>query len=69
MRVERFLTESADRHPGRTALVAGSKRLSYSEIDRASDNLAKALVLNNVRRRDRVVMFMGNCWASAFSRC
>jgi long-chain acyl-CoA synthetase len=62
MRVERFLTESADRHPGRTALVAGSKRLTYSELDRASDSLAKALVLNNVRRGNRVVMFMGNCW-------
>ncbi len=62
MRVERFLSESAIQHPGKTALVAGGKRLSFAELDRASDGLAKALVLNGLKRGDRVVIFMDNCW-------
>jgi acyl-CoA synthetase (AMP-forming)/AMP-acid ligase II len=62
MRVERFLTESANLHPGKAALVAGAKRMSFLELDRASDSLATALRLGGIHRDDRVVIFMDNCW-------
>jgi amino acid adenylation domain-containing protein len=62
MRVECFLTNSAIEHPDKTALVAGSKRLSFADLDSASDRLAKVLVENGFKRGDRAVLFMDNCW-------
>ena len=44
MRVEQFLRDSAGRFPGKIALVAGGRRLTYGELDAASDQLAGALV-------------------------
>jgi long-chain acyl-CoA synthetase len=67
MRVEHFLTESARRFPDKTALVAGATRLSFAELDRASDALAHALVARGIRRGDRVVIFLDNCWEAVVS--
>jgi len=67
MRVERFLTESAIHHPGKTALVAGGTRLSFAELNRASDALAIALVRNGLKHGDRAVIFMDNCWEAVVS--
>ena len=61
MRVEEFLRSSARRSPGKTALVAGQARLTFKELDLASDRLAATLVANGVKRGDRVVVFMDNC--------
>ena len=62
MRVERFLADSANLHPGKTALVAGSKRMTFAELDLASDRLAAALVTHGLKRGDRAIIFMENCW-------
>jgi len=62
MRVERFLTDASRRFPHKTALVAGQARLTFAQIDAASDRLAAALRRNGVARGDRVVVFMDNCW-------
>lgn len=62
MRVERFLEDSARRFPDKTAIVAGDRRLSYAELDRAADRVASALASGGVVRGDRVVVFMDNCW-------
>jgi amino acid adenylation domain-containing protein len=62
MRVEQFLRDSAQRHGDKVALVAGATRLSYRELDAASDRLAGALAAHGVARGDRVVVFMDNCW-------
>ena len=43
MRVEKFLQDSAQRFPDKVALVTGSKRLSYGDLDTLSDGLAAAL--------------------------
>jgi amino acid adenylation domain-containing protein len=67
MRVESFLRDSARRFPGKTALVAGGRRLTYAELDAASDKLAAALLHRGVTRGDRVVIFMDNCWESVIS--
>lgn len=61
MRVEEFLRESACKHPAKTALVAGARRLSYAQLDDLSDRLASALHIKGVARDDRVLVFMDNC--------
>src|SRR5204863_4062589 len=62
MRVERFLRDSAARFPAKTALVAGGKRMSYAELDAASDRVAAALVQRGFKRGERIIVFMDNCW-------
>src|SRR5215471_18066692 len=61
MRVEEFLTNSARRFGDKVALVAGGARVTYCELDRASDRLAGALAAGGIARGDRVIVFMDNC--------
>jgi amino acid adenylation domain-containing protein len=65
MRMERFLTDHARRQGGKTALVAGGRRLSYGELDALSDRLAAGLAACGVRRNDRVLVFADNSWEAA----
>ena len=67
MRVERFLRQSAQRSPKKTALVAGAVRISYAEFDAATDRLAAALQRLGVKRNDRVLVFMDNAAEAALS--
>jgi len=67
MRFEEFLRGSASRHGSKTALVSGSKRLTYAEFDGLTDRLAAALAARGVRRNDRVLVFMDNSWEAAVS--
>ncbi len=62
MRIEQYLTKSAQRFGTKTALVAGDRRLSYGELDAASDRLAAALVRRGLKRGERAVVFMDNAW-------
>lgn len=62
MRVEQFLSNSARRDPGKTALIAGATRLTFAELDTASDRLGKSLRSHGIARGDRVVVFMDNSW-------
>jgi long-chain acyl-CoA synthetase len=61
MRVEEFLRDSARRFGDKIALVAGGARVTYSDLDRASDRLAGALAAGGIARGDRVIVFMDNC--------
>ncbi len=67
MRVEQFLKSSRHRFPQKIAVVAGDSRLTYQEIDDASDRLAAALRRHGVARGDRVVVFMDNRWEAVVS--
>src|SRR5512143_132078 len=62
MRVDQFLSDSAQRSPEKTALVAGGRRLSYSQLDAMSNRLAAALAHRGLERGDRAIVFMDNCW-------
>ena len=62
MRVEQFLRNSAKRFPGKPALIAGGRRMSFSELDAVSDRLAAALMQRGLARGERVIVFMDNCW-------
>jgi acyl-CoA synthetase (AMP-forming)/AMP-acid ligase II len=67
MRIECFLAAKAAAHPAKTALITKHKRLSFEELDDLSSRLAAALFANGVRRNDRVLIFMDNCWEAAVS--
>jgi long-chain acyl-CoA synthetase len=67
MRVEQFLTDSARRCGDKVALVAGGARVTYCELDCASDRLADALAAGGIARGDRVIVFMDNCRAAVIA--
>jgi long-chain acyl-CoA synthetase len=67
MRVEHFLKDSARRFPAKTALIAGGRRMTFGEIDSASDRLAVALAQRGFMRGDRAIVFMDNCWEAVVS--
>lgn len=62
MRVEQFLRDNARLRGDKVALIGGSVRMTYRELDLASDRLAASLRAAGVERHDRVVIFMDNCW-------
>jgi long-chain acyl-CoA synthetase len=67
MRIERYLTDNARLRGEKTALIAGQRRLTYAQIDDLSDRLAASLAAAGIRRNDRVLIFMDNCWEAAVS--
>lgn len=71
-----FLKEAAQKHPNNTALVTSTRlpsvlgklgrlhtQMSYSELDRASDALAAALIDMGLKKGERVTIVMPNCVA------
>ena len=67
MQVEEFLERSARHFPEKTALVCGSQRFSYAEVDRLSNRFAHALIRCGVRRGDRVAVCLDNCSEAVFA--
>ncbi len=60
MQLETFLEHSAAREPGKIALVCGQQRLTYAEIEAASNRLAHGLIAAGVARGDRVAVYLDN---------
>ncbi|HEY6445218.1 MAG TPA: AMP-binding protein [Acidobacteriaceae bacterium] len=60
MQVEQFLERSAARFPDKVALVCGSERFTYAQIDGGCNRLAQSLLEAGVQRGDRVVVFLPN---------
>ena len=60
MRVEHFLRDSARRFPGKTAIVAGERRVSYAALAADAARVARALRAGGVGRGERVVVFQEN---------
>ena len=55
-----MLEEAAGRYGGKTAIVSGNRRLSYADLDKASNKVANALKKIGVNRGDRVAMMLPN---------
>ena len=55
-----WLTRTARRQPGKTALISRGQRLTYREIEENSTNLASALVLMGFRKGDRAIICLEN---------
>jgi amino acid adenylation domain-containing protein len=60
MLLHQFLESSAARLPDKVALVCGSERLTYGEIDRRASRIAGHLAALGVARHDRVAVFLDN---------
>lgn len=60
MRVEDFLRRSAALRPDKVALVAGTRRWTYADLDEASDRLAGALAARGFDRGERAIVLMDN---------
>jgi amino acid adenylation domain-containing protein len=60
MQVEEFLERNARQNPEKIALICGSARYTYQQVEEASNLLAHALVSSGVKRGDRVVVVLPN---------
>lgn len=58
--VHDFLRKSAARFPDNTAIIFKGRRISYRELDEASDAIAAGLVANGFAKGDRAVIYMAN---------
>ena len=59
MRLEGYLSRVAAARPEAIALVMGEERVSYGEVERESNGLARLLVDQGVRPGDRVCLLTG----------
>ena len=58
MSLKLMLEEVVSRYGGKTAIVSGDCRLSYADLDEASNKVANALIKMGVKRGDHVAV---NC--------
>jgi len=57
-----ILPQAARKHGDRVALIVGSQRLSFRDLDALSNRVANGLVASGVQPGDRVSLFGPNCW-------
>ena len=62
-----FLASSAARLPDKTALVCEGQRLTYAQIEAASNRLANALVARGLKRGDRIALYLPNNFEAVVS--
>jgi long-chain acyl-CoA synthetase len=55
-----YVSDHATAHPDHTAVIFSGARLSYGELEAASDALAAALAAGGLRRGDRVALLLPN---------
>jgi len=60
MNLRLLLENTVRNYAGKTAVVLGERRLSYAEMDEASNKVANALLKMKVKKGDRVVMLLNN---------
>ena len=60
MLVNHFLENSALKYSDKVAVICGSKRITYSEIEAMAGSLSSALLSEGIGRGDRVAVFLDN---------
>jgi long-chain acyl-CoA synthetase len=60
MRIDRYLEDSAGRHPDKVALVCGARRARYADIEGDANALAHALLGLGLERQERVALYADN---------
>jgi long-chain acyl-CoA synthetase len=56
-----LIAATVARHPADEAIVAGTRRLSYGELDRLAGNVAGNLARHGIGAGDRVALLLCNC--------
>jgi len=67
MLVSHFLSRSAARRPGKTALVFEGRRLTYRDVYQRARSVAAFLLRRGIERGDRVAVYLGNRPETVFS--
>jgi fatty-acyl-CoA synthase len=57
-----LLRRTAARYPGKLAVVAGDRRVTYREFDQGVNRCARALAGRGLGKGDRVALLSHNCW-------
>jgi len=52
---------SAQRHPRRTAVVFGQKRINYQELNELTDSVACGLIDLGIKKQDKIAILLDNC--------
>jgi acyl-CoA synthetase (AMP-forming)/AMP-acid ligase II len=60
--VDAIFRETVERAPDAIALALGDERLSYGELNRRVDALARGLRKSEIRQGDRLALLLGNCF-------
>ena len=60
MNLKLVLEETANRYAGKTAIISSERRVSYAELDEASNKVANALLKMGVKKGDRVATLLAN---------
>ncbi len=60
MNLKLMLEKTANQYAGKTAIVLGERRVSYAELDEASNKVANALIKMGVRKGERVATLLPN---------
>jgi long-chain acyl-CoA synthetase len=59
--LDAMLRAAVARKPDGVALVLGEKRVTYAELDRVAENVARNLIASGFKRGERIAMLLGNC--------
>ena len=60
MNLKQMLAGAAERYADKTAVAMGGRRLSYAELDAASNRVANALTGMGISRGDRIALLLAN---------
>jgi fatty-acyl-CoA synthase len=60
-----LLRRTALRYPGKLAVVAGGRRVSFAEFDAAANRCANALAARGVTKGDKIALLSHNSWQYA----
>ena len=60
MTLKQMLEQAVKRYAGKTVIVIGERKLSYAELDEASNKVANALVGMGLGKGDRVALLLAN---------
>ena len=65
------LADSAARYPQRLAIIDGSERITFAELDRRVHALAHGLRSQGLQRGDSIAVWMANCasWVTCWLAC
>lgn len=61
------LSRSAQKHPRRTAIIFGQKRVTFRQLDETTSSIAAGLAGLGIRRHDKVALLLDNCPEFVFS--